>query len=457
MKILWIEDFGKITDSFSAVQSCFQDSLGESLLAKWDRDEIDIQRDPKALLNFCRDHQAWHEVMLCRDYHGFAEIIAGVDLLQDIDVVLVDINLSNRVDKDKEIPPAYKHEEGGFYIYNELLRKGFPEDNICFLTGEENTLKAFLEQCQKLSMPEPLHSYEKNDTGYAKLRAWLKEKQSNPYLTLRRGIIEGCRHILSQLDSRPVDEVIRFHQFLETKQASEIVTDMQDYLRILQNFLPLRQPDQQQLGYLYKLFVRTLAHEWEAAKPALVQDAENEPLQAFGWIMKNVRNWSAHKNLFANLSEKEVAFLCLINLRSMFQLDSADLWPFEKGLLGLFDKPLSKETLSDLLDQKRLNLAKTYASLKKKVTSDKEDAVTFVGMLNNLVNSDKISSQEISSRLFQMFWHGLSRAMVNKAHSSIQKVTVEYTFQRHFYGKKNPESFLFQVAQHIYEKSKLDG
>lgn len=55
--------------------------------------------------------------------------------------------------------------------------------------------------------------------------------------------------------------------------------------------------------------------------------------------MKNVRNWAAHKNIFENLTEKEVAFLFLINMRSMFQLNA--ILPFEKALLSLFDNPLS--------------------------------------------------------------------------------------------------------------------
>ncbi|HDN26708.1 MAG TPA: hypothetical protein ENG03_06360 [Thioploca sp.] len=119
---------------------------------------------------------------------------------------------------------------------------------------------------------------------------------------LRRGIIEGCRHILSQLDSHPAAEVIQFHQFIKRGNAEKMVNDMRDYLTILQNFLPIRQPDDKQKRYNYKLFVRTLVHEWEAAEPSLIGQTKDQPLKMFGWIMKNVRNWAAHKSVFENLT-----------------------------------------------------------------------------------------------------------------------------------------------------------
>lgn len=106
-------------------------------------------------------------------------------------------------------------------------------------------------------------------------------------------------------------------------------------------------------------------------------------------------------------------------------------------------------------------LAKSYATLKRKVTNDREDAVTFSGMLNNLVNRDKISPSEIRSRLFQMFWHGLSKARVQNAKDTedqrgIKNAVVWYTFDLHDYGKEKPESFLFEIARHIYSESQLE-
>jgi hypothetical protein len=314
-----------------------------------------------------------------------------------------------------------------------------------------------------MSLPKPLHVFEKEDDGFQDCRNWLDSKHSDTYLTLRRGIIEGCRYILSQLDSHPAAEILQFNRFLKQGNAEKMVNDMRDYLTILQNFLQIRQPDDKQKRNFYKLFVRTLAHEWEAAEPSLIAQTEDKPLQMFGWIMKNVRNWATHKSVFENMTEKEVAFLFLINMRSMFQLDTAQTLPFEEALLRLFAQPLSQANRLNLIDDNRLNLAKSYSSLKKKVKNDKEDAVTFRGMLNNLVNQDKISSQEISYRLLQMFWHGLSWVKVQNVTTStdrrsrIENAGIWYTFQLHHYGKDNPNSFLFQLARHIYSDSKLEA
>jgi len=462
MRIIWIEDFGEAKDSASYVLAIFQDLLGKKVLdEKWDNVKIILEDEPQGLLQFCQQHSVSHEIILCRHYHDYEETIVNYAVLQDIDVILIDINLSAGVDPDKPIPAGLKHEDGGFYIYNTLIRDGFPNNLVCFLTGEKkSSLMPFEVRCEQIYMPKP-QSFEKTDSEYARLRAWLNEKQANNYLTLRRGIIEGCRYILSQLESRPATEVIKFNRFLEQDNVDEMGNDMRDYLKIVQNFLPLRQPNNKR--YIYKLFVRTLAHEWEMAKPASIWRAEDRQVQTFGWIMKNVRNWAAHKNLFENLEEKYIAFLFLINMRSMFQLDATQILAFEKALLlTFFANPLSQQDLSSLINEKSLNLATSYSSLKSQIKSDKEDAVTFVAMLNNLVNSDKILQQEIGSRLLQMFWHGLSPARVQNAVSSknvkgrIKNAGVWYTFQLHHYGKDNPETFLSHLARHIYSDSHLE-
>jgi hypothetical protein len=462
MRIIWIEDFGGIkVPEKSLVASIFQDLLGKKVLYdKWDNMAIILEDEPQRLLEFCQQHSDTHEILLCRHYQDFEETIADYDLLQDIDVILIDINLSKGI-PDKPIPAGYNPEEGGFYIYNTLIRDGFPNEQVCFLTGEKkSTLIPFERRCEQIYMPKP-QAFEKTDSDYAKLRAWLNEKQANPYLTLRRGIIESSRYILSQLESSPATEVIKFNQFLEQCHADEMSNDMWDYLKIVQNFLPLRQPKDKH--HIYKLFIRTLVHEWEMAKPALVGGTEERQLQTFGWIMKNVRNWTAHTNLFENIEEKYIAFLFLINMRSMFQLDATQILPFERALLlTFFANPLSQEDLFNLINEKSLNLATSYSSLKKQIKSDKEDAVTFIAMLNNLVNSDKISQQEIGSHLLQMFWHGLSPARVQNVVSSkniegrIKNAGIWYTFSLHHYSQDNPETFLSHLARHIYSDSQLE-
>jgi len=140
------------------------------------------------------------------------------------------------VNPQESVPDGYIPEKGGFYIYNELIRQGFSEDNICFLTGEEKTLFDFKKMCHDMSMPKPLYDFEKKDEGYQAIRNWLDSKHSDAYLTLRRGIITGCQYIQSLLKNQQT-AAIQFGEFLKADNNSPLQTvsilDMQDYLETL--------------------------------------------------------------------------------------------------------------------------------------------------------------------------------------------------------------------------------
>ena len=58
-------------------------------------------------------------------------------------------------------------------------------------------------------------------------------------------------------------------------------------------------------------------------------------LSALGWIMKNVRNWTAHTSVINRLEAQDVAFMFLINMRAMFDL-GPKLVTYERVLLALF-------------------------------------------------------------------------------------------------------------------------
>lgn len=461
MRIVWLEDFGEVKHPEGYVLAAFKDLLGESVLDNhWDSDAIRLKRQPRALLEFCQRYSDYHEVLLCRHFHDFDKIMSEYAVLQDIDVILIDINLSEGIDPAKKIPAGYVPKEGGFYIYNDLIRQGFPDTHIGFLTGQKESARLFERRCEQIFMPKP-QSFEKTDPEFKRLRNWLSNRQDD-YLILRRGIIDGCRYILSLLQKRPTNEVILFNHFMGKKRkADELVNDLNNYLSILMNSLPLRYPNNRQTHY--ELFVRTLSHDWENAKPSgLNQKLDNRSLLlALGWIMKNARNWAAHQDVFENLGEQLVAFLFLVNMRSMFNLGS-DVLRFEKSLLRLFRQPISESKLSSLIKNKRLNLASSYSSLKENVKTDREDAVKFVSLLNNLVKEDRIDKSEINHRIFQMFWHGLSSVELQNAATStdintgIKNAGIWYTFKLHDYGRENPNGFLFQLARHIYSESRLE-
>jgi hypothetical protein len=98
---------------------------------------------------------------------------------QDFDVILIDIDLSNGIILHPEaVYDGYLPEKYGVYIYNELIRHGFSDDNICFLTGEGETFGSFIDRCQNMFLPKPLYAFEKQEKGFQDMRNWLDSKHS---------------------------------------------------------------------------------------------------------------------------------------------------------------------------------------------------------------------------------------------------------------------------------------
>jgi len=467
-QFLWVEDF----EENHSVKSHTDFVFGELL------QDIESEQRPtdKEKMRFLLEELG---VFLELTFADGLEFIYDPKNLLKVDYVILDVQLAiaESADEDYEHLPSileyYEKEEeprtelkmvAGYQLYIELIiNLGFPKEHILLCSNHANHLQSLADAFDKAKMRLPKIP-TKEDTDKNFVRQWVRERRENPYYVLRRGILNGCQYVQALLKEQP-EAAIQFDEFVKTDNNSPprtiSVPEMLDYLESLQNILPLRHPDHPQR--LYKLFVRSLAFEWDVAQPYLVGRNQDGQLQAFGWIMKNVRNWAVHKNLFENLTEKEVAFLFLIDMRAMFQLEITETKFFEKALLSLFDSPLSQDEMLSIIKYKNLNLAKSYSSLKWKGRDDKDDVVTFVGMLNNLVNRDKISQDEISHSLFQMFWHGLSRARVNNVttsterHGKIENAGIWYTFQIHDYGSAHPNSFLFQLARHIYSESKLGG
>jgi hypothetical protein len=463
MRILLIEDFGKRQAFEEYILNVFGELLGEETISEhWSDDERNLTSKPEELLNFFKQHSAKHdEAVLCRHYSDFEKTKQNWYIPQDFDAILIDINLSEGVNRQQPVPDGYIHEKGGFYIYNELIREGFSDDNICFLTAEGDTLSRFIAISNEMSMPKPLYAFEKKESEYVKLRAWLNNKQSDAYLTLRRGIITGCQHLLSRLTTQTA---IQFSEFLKPDNRTITVQDMQDYLETLQNLLPLRQPENPQR--LYKLFLRNLAHEWEAAYPDNLprcEKGDKDCFQArtikytFGWIMKSARNWAAHTTVLDKLSEPDVAFLFMLAMRAIFELPDTST-QYENILLNLFEKT-DNSTMQKIISttpmKTQLPLSRTYLEVKNQIFQSKSgDALYFHTMLNNLLNN-QVPFDYVTG-LFQMFWHGLSPVRLYERGTTIdnnQNVVFKYSFWLNDYGIGTKEGFLFELARSIYKRS----
>jgi hypothetical protein len=436
MNILWVEDFGGKADSGKNILN----QLFGSLLSfdSWDNDLLSIKSHPSDLENFCKQVSR-HCIYLCRNYFDYIEFKNNASILASIDVIILDIRLDNgeHVDFDLEIPKPYDnkehfHNNAGFYIFSDLVHLGFVNDKICFMTGEDSTFSDFRKKCAEIYVPE-IRCFEKRDKkGYDHLRHWLNQQESD-YTKLRRGIIEGCRLIAQNLSEKD----ILFNRFITGKDKTFTLDDALDYLKALENSLPLYECNSKEL---YKLFIRTLSHEWEAT--------DSKTITELAWIMKNTRNWIAHNSaLFNALDERMVAYLFMINLRLMFNL-SDEVQNYEKILLSLFEQ----ETVIA-----HFPFSKTYLHVKNLVLQERsrskyiKDSFEFNELANALqqpqssIRHDKALFYKL---LYQMFW-----LLTSKPYVSINQSTLEIQFQSFAYDKS---PYLIELAKHIYKVSLPD-
>jgi hypothetical protein len=451
MNILWIEDFGGQLDSgVKTLTLMFQNLLSFDNL---DKDILNLIDYPNQLAEFCQQQASVHGIYLCRNYFDYVEFKNNHAIVNKIDAIILDIRLDSgdHVDFDLTIPEPYKitaefHKNAGFYIFNDLVHLGVPAEKMCFMTGEDSTFGDFKTKCLEIYVPQ-IECFEKRDTkGYDKLRTWLT-KQETPYVKLRRGIIEACQYLKGLSISSK--ENLLFNKFIEKKKIE--ISEIHDYLGILESFLPLREPSDK--AALYKLFIRTLSHEWEAAEPKLINKADKISGQyAFASIMKIARNWIAHSNIFNNVNEQDVAFLFICNMRAMFEL-SNDAVIYETNLLALFSKPLEASDFNKKIGKtqqdRNLPLSDYYILLLeeagKLLYGTKTWETDFYNVLKNLQNdkANKKNGDFFIEKLYQCFWFLTSNGY-------IYTPKMEYQFSHFKYGQTK---FLLEFSRRIYKRS----
>lgn len=447
MNILWIEDFGGgLPTGTGTLNSMFQDLIN---FDNWDEDELSLLSKPSDLESFCKENSALHCVFLCRHYFDYVEFKAKKELAKRIDVVIIDIRLDNNVDFDLSIPNDSQEKEkfhinAGFYIFNDLVHLGFPAEKMCFMTGEKNSFSGFKKQCDDIYIPEVI-GFEKSDAEYGKLRQWITVKEPD-YAILRRGIIEGCQYV-----KKLVDDKLYFNEYIKKNERVK-PEDILNYLDVIENFLPLREPINKTV--LYKLFIRTLSHEWEAADT--IRSDKNKKDATLAWVMRNTRHWITHNsNLFSELDEGMLAYLFIVNLRVMFYFDDDKLQSHEERLLKL----LAEEALSEAeFKAKSIPVSDAYLELKNIVLDEKhsaqnqnvEDAFYFNELANNiqLSNSSRRNDKHLFTKLlYQIFWLTTSNPFISTGN---RKNLLEIKFWNFNYAEK---PYLFELARHIYSRS----
>ena len=339
----------------------------------------------------------------------------------------------------------------GFYMYTKLVVElGFPKQHILFCSNHGENTQSIQDafKTAKIALPK---IHQKSDSD---VQRWVKSCYENSYSRLRRGILEGC----SYLKNLPEDRY-RFKGFIKDTEKQPSVDDLHNYLDVLAGFFPLREPETT-VGS-YKLFIRTLAHEWEAAEPQKLNN-QNE-LYAFSWIMKMTRNWSAHSKIFEQLKPEDVAYLFIVNMRAMFDLGDA-LLPHENHLLGLFGLPINLPEMHEKIGSdhksRQIPLVEHYAVLLKK-TGNTWQAINFHDALNNLQKhkENEINNGFLIQGLYQTFWFLTSSGSVYipSNEDQIKSFSVlNYQF-RYFDYHKSKEDYLYKLASHIYIRSFPQG
>lgn len=455
---LWIEDFE------NSVKTTASDVLSGIIEEPFDNDARKLKRKLKD-----------QGIFLELTFQDGLSFIRDKDKLNQVDYIILDIDLKSHEGSIEDISPDVlqllyefqdytqaeyesKNEDlfnkactdlkeiAGFYLYTQLvLELGFPKTHILFCSNHGENTKNIQDAFKKAKISLP-QIHQKSDP---KVQQWLKNRYDEPYSRLRRGIIEGCKYLRNL-----TDEKLRFNKFIQEQDKQITLEDLHNYLDVLANFLPLREPPDK--ATFYKLFVRTLAHEWESANPNNASDRNKKELFAFAWIMKMTRNWLAHSRVFEKINEQDVAYLFIVNMRVMFTLED-HLLSHEKHLLKLFEIIISEQELkvkiSDKPQDRKIPLEASYVALLNK-TENKRQAINFHDALNNLQKFSSLENSEyLIQGLYQTFWFLTSSGYVYEAILNNSKTRLNYQFGYFDYYKDKKDSYLFELARHIYKRS----
>lgn len=451
MNILWIEDFGSMPDTGKNLL----DSMFGKLLSfkNWDNDLLSLKSKPSDLENFCNDQDSVHSLYLCRNYFDYIDFKKKKIITNGIDAIILDIRLDN-ADYNLPIPAPYNenigkfHENAGFYILNDLIHLGMPAEKICFMTGQDTTYGDFSKKSIEIFAP-PVKCFGKGDDGNNKLRKWITEQESD-YVKLRRGIIKGCQYLKTLTKSD-----LLFNNVIDDDKKYSF-DDILDYIEVIENFLPLREP--QSNTSLYKLFIRTLTHEWEAPSNKKMASIPDHAVKAFSLIMRMSRNWITHNSnaIFNNLTEQDVSYLFICNMRAMFNLDKK-LVGYEKYLLFLFhqneEETAFKESELNVRNN-NIQLTKNYIIYFNELKNAKIDIYDILKDLQD--NKKKLKELEDKERgffvrgLYQLFWLLTSTIQVQKDSTNPNQVILSFNS---FDYKKS--EFLLKFSSYIYNRSFL--
>jgi len=286
----------------------------------------------------------------------------------------------------------------GYHLFIDLvMNQRFPRERIRFCSNHANHLTAMNESFGKAKIDEP-EIYAKSDQ---RIKLWVQQQSNSEYIRLRRWIIIACNEIISNINKG-------LTQYHLPGISSEVATsdNAVNLLQALPLVLPLSVPNAHERSLAFRTFSRILTQDWDkvAWSDLSTLEASN---RAFGTVLKTVRNWTSHDSLsLSKLSEKDLAYLFLISIRSCFSFQSDKPLDFELALLKLIgnQQSLNEDILRDFYEKSYLRIKAQFLNL-----PNAENGVRFSLMVNELRRARKIPLEMEAQYLRLIFWHQLNR------------------------------------------------
>jgi hypothetical protein len=318
--------------------------------------------------------------------------------------------------------------------YYESLTLDFPK----------NTYNRFCEAYKRCRITPPKAINKNLNDAKKYLNNWLQDHESNDYLILRRGVIEGCNFLKNHVSTN--DDNIQLRDFIKLEGNEPSIeiesSDIINYLDALSRFFAIKEDN---CAVQYRLFLRILAHEWEENVDAQSFKAKNpkaiekvKDIYTFGWIMKMTRNWVSHANLLDPLDTEAIAFLFLVNMRAMFRLPK-EIQSYEKILLNCISASSVNFTLEELtksIDDCEFHVDCVLEGLRIKLQGSFGEKINAI-YRRNTGNPDA-EEHDFKQFLFQYFW-------VNQRYNGdLMEKNKEYLAE---------DKFLPVLASRIYHRS----